>query len=141
MSKRTDKYYGNPPKRERDENGKVVIKKGKKGAQPPDAGGPVDGEPAGDAIPMHVRHADERRGMAHRHETEHGLHDAKGGDKAEMHKRHQHELSAMHKRHAKELGHGEVAGEAGKAKPKSEDHKDKGGEKKEHQEKPETKKE
>lgn len=64
--------------------------------------GPEGTEAAGtEAVPVHSRHASERKEMGARHESE--LHD--------MHKRHAKELRAIGKRHAAELEIPETEGE------------------------------
>lgn len=116
MSK-AKKMYDSPPTTERDEGGKLKVKKAEK-SNAVQAG--IDGMPQGTEspeMPMPARHAMAREQMHGRHETEHAAHDyGKGGDKSEMHERHHAEMKSLHKAHEKEMKSG-VAREGGKAEP------------------------
>lgn len=102
MSKRTDKMYGNSPKMDRDETGKMDVKKHPDPKESKEAG--TEGE-VREGVPVHARHAMERLDMHHRHEHEHHTHDhGEHGDKKEMHERHLKEHRDMMKRHEKEDG-------------------------------------
>jgi len=94
-----DKFYGNPPKAERGEDGNMEVKKSEK------TKAPLTSDDAGtEGVPVEMRHGVERGSMNHAHENEHVMHDAMGKkDKKEMHQRHLKERSDMFKRHEKEL--------------------------------------
>lgn len=95
---RAEKMYDKTPELKRDdESGKVGVKKSEaKSARVSDGT---------EGIPIHARHAMERRDVHHRHETEHMMHDhGSGGSKAELHARHLKEMGDMLKRHEKEIG-------------------------------------
>lgn len=97
---RPDKMYKDSPELARDEeSGKMTVKKSETREEPKAR------ETEGESLPVHARHAHERREMHHRHQLEHAIHDnGKGGSKKDMHERHREEMAAMHKRHDKELG-------------------------------------
>jgi len=101
------KMYGNPPKLEKDENGRPYIKKPEKEKKIARTSDGTEGMPIHEGMPMAARHAMERRDMHSRHEVEHMMHDhANKGDKSEMHARHEKEMKDMHKRHEKEASTG-----------------------------------
>lgn len=138
MASKSERMYGDSPRMERSESGKMEVKK-------PDA---KEAEASmGDGEPMHAQVA-ERMSMAHRHSAEHmGMrmrhemeHQGNKGDKKPMHRMHEAEMGDMHKRHETEMrdmhkrhemgapkgdGMAEPKGEEGKEKPKD----DKAGEK------------
>lgn len=103
-----DKMYGNSPKLEREEGGKMGVKR--KGAEKEEdtaAAESEDRDGAGEPLPVTVRHAMDRGHMHAKHETEHAMHDhGKHGNKHEMHSRHMEEHKSMLKRHEKEMGEG-----------------------------------
>lgn len=130
---RSSKLYKDSPRMERDEEGKVSIKKPSDKEKQSEMG---DGEPVHEpkehqGIPSHSRHVMERMEMHRKHEHEHHAHDHGGhGEKSEMHKRHHKEMGDMHKRHEKELkGEKSESTEAHKEKRegKSEGRKEEGG--------------
>lgn len=95
-----DKFYGNPPKAERGDEGKMEVKKSEK-----TKGSPTSDDAGTEGVPVEVRHGSERRDMHSRHTMEHAIADHAGKkDKKEMHKRHEGEMKSMHDRHEKELG-------------------------------------
>ena len=102
------KMYGHSPKLEREEGGKMSVKKGEK-EKSPEMGKESENESgSGDALPVHVRHSMDRHHLHAKHETEHSMHDhMEHGGKKEMHERHEKEMKEMHHRHEKELGDGE----------------------------------
>jgi hypothetical protein len=94
-----ERMYKNSPKLERDADGNLGVKK------PTQADAVQSGT---DGVPVHVRHAHERREIKHRHVAEHhALHHRheiehshmEGGKKGELHARHHAEIKAMHGRH------------------------------------------
>jgi hypothetical protein len=96
------KMYGHSPKMERDEDGKMGVKKK---AMEKDKGGEAEDQGTGESIPMMARHAMERNEAHHSREREHHMHDlGKHGDKKEMHERHEKMMKEMHARHEKEHG-------------------------------------
>lgn len=104
-SSKADKMYKNGPTLEKDDDGKPYIKK----PEPEEVAMPSgDSEGEDDSMPVMtpaIRHAQERRDMYNRHETEHSIIDtAKGDSKKEMMARHVKELGDMNKRHEKETG-------------------------------------
>ena len=125
---RKDRMYGKSPSLKRGESGEVEVEHHVKKEHEAGADGAIREGESKEAMPAHVRHAQERRHMHERHETEHALHDYahEGEDKHEMHGRHEKEIADMHKRHEKELKSGTMEPEGKKrAEVKKED---KGGE-------------
>lgn len=104
MSKMSEKMYGNSPKMEREESGKMAVKKKVAEKDGKDMTGEGEDKGSGEAVPMAARHMMERSDMHGRHEKEHALHDhGKHGDKHGMHERHRTEMASMHKAHEKEM--------------------------------------
>lgn len=96
---RADKMYKDSPELGRDEeSGKMKIKKTDSKIHREAS----EAESGTAGMPVHERHAMERREVHHRHETEHAMHGK--GDKKELHSRHEKERSDMVKRHEKEHG-------------------------------------
>ena len=88
--------YGNSPKLEHDDEGKVRVKSTENPAP--------EGKEMDKDLPVHVKHVMERHSMYARHAHEHAMYDAAGKkDKEEMHSRHEQEMKEMHSRHEKEL--------------------------------------
>lgn len=106
MGNKSEKMYAKPPKMERDDNGKLGVKKPAK-ADAVEAG--VDGMPmevqqAHDRVAMKHRHQLEMMAMHHKQESEHSAHDAaKGGAKAALHGKHEKEHKEMTDRHHSEM--------------------------------------
>lgn len=101
MAGRAAKMYKDSPSMERNEEGKMDVKK--KPAHKDDVKAGTEGE-VREGIPAHARHAIERMELHHKHQHEHHAHDhGKHGDKKEMHERHEKEHRDMHKRHEKEM--------------------------------------
>ncbi len=98
MVSRADKMYSESPEMERDDAGKMAVKKVEKSESKEEE--QTEGED--DSMPVHVRHAQERRDMYNRHETEHSLIDTKGGSKKDVFARQIKEIGDLHKRHDKE---------------------------------------
>ena len=103
MASKSDKMYANSPKMERDDEGKMAVKKR--------ADKDYNETVIGDGEDVEARQTVERRALKHKHIKEH--HDFfhkheqehaayKGKDKAELHKRHYAELKAMHAEHENE---------------------------------------
>jgi hypothetical protein len=109
-----DKMYGDSPKLERDEGGKMGVKKKSMEKKDDEAEG-EDEAGTGDHLPVMVRHSMERHEMNSSHEREHHMHDmGKHGDKKEMHDRHEKMRKDLHTRHEKEMGSKEKTPEMGK---------------------------
>jgi hypothetical protein len=110
MAKMHEKMYKNSPELKRDEeDGKMKEHKGPTKAEKESS--EVNAGTSG--LPVHTRHAHERRevkhkhihehhALHHKHQMEHSHHDLHGEHKGEMHKRHHVELKAMHERHENE---------------------------------------
>lgn len=96
--------YDEEPHMERDEHGKMGVKKKEKSH--PEGKGKhetkADNLEVHEGHEMHARHSMDRHMMHAKHEHEHMTH--KGGGKEEMHTRHEHEHKEMHTRHEKEHG-------------------------------------
>lgn len=100
-----NKMYGDSPRLEREESGKVAVKKKTAEKEDKDTTGEGEDQGSGEQMPMMVRHSMERHEMNHAHEREHHMHDmGKHGDKKEMHERHEKMRKEMHSRHEKEMG-------------------------------------
>lgn len=114
MASRSEKMYKNSPKLERNsESGKVgVTKNAMESAKTADGTKGIEENGDESGMPVDARHAQERRDMHNRHETEHSVHGK--GDKKAMHERHAIEMKATHKRHEKEMSGGEKSGAVGK---------------------------
>ncbi len=106
--------YDKTPSIKHEEGKAKVVKPSKKDK----SGGETDEGVKDEGFPVHVRHAMDRHHLHAKHETEHAMHDGKGGDKKEMHARHEKEHKDMHTRHEKEAGAhgGEMAGAGGATK-------------------------
>lgn len=99
---KTGGLYEETPRMERDEKGKVGVKKAEKKADEHEGA-----DSASSSLSVHERHVNERREMKHRHINEHLAlhhkheveHSHHKGDKAEMHMRHLSELKELHKKH------------------------------------------
>lgn len=128
---KAEKMYAKPPVMERDEEGKLGVKKPSKADadQSGTEGMALEVHQAHERHGMHHRHEMEHMAMHHGHEKEHAAHDAaKGSDKSKMHDKHETEIKEMHKRHHEEMkkmhkkhekgGHG--AEESGLEKPAKE---------------------
>lgn len=112
---RADKMYKDSPELGRDEeSGKMKVKKTDSKIHREAS----EAESGTAGMPVHERHAMERREVHHRHETEHAMHGK--GDKKELHSRHEKERSDMVKRHEKEHGHEELTGGTAKSKEEKE---------------------
>ena len=111
-----NKMYDKSPRLGRGESGDMEITRKSRTDMEQDAGAAGAERGGGaEAIPHHVRHAQERNAMHgkhvhekmqmhHRHEHEHAMHDHAGhGEKHEMHARHHAEHEAMHKQQEKEM--------------------------------------
>lgn len=108
------KMYGHSPKLEREEGGKMSVKKEVKNYDK-DRTGEAEDQGTGEQVPMEVRHSMERHEAHHAREREHHMHDmGKHGDKKEMHERHEKMMKEMHSRHEKEMGSKEKTPEMGK---------------------------
>lgn len=100
---RAERYKNSPTMKRDEDSGKMAVSKAEKKSSEVNSGTDGMQEHEGEGMPAVARHAQERREMFNRHETEHSVHEAKGGKaKEEMHKRHEEEMKAMHKRHGKE---------------------------------------
>lgn len=103
MASRSEKMYGDSPKMERKDDGKLAVKKSEKKVAK-ESSGTADMATHEEGLPAAARHASERRDMYNRHETEHSVMDSgSGSSKKEMAGRHVKELTDMHKRHESEL--------------------------------------
>ena len=105
------RYKDGPTIKKDEESGRPKVAKREEAADRVQEG--MDGvkieEKDGAGMPIHARHAMERRSLHHQHETEHAVHG--DHDKKEMHKRHEKEMKDMHGRHEKEIPEGK--GETG----------------------------
>ena len=105
---RHERMYKKKPHLERDEDGHMSVKEKEADKEQSGTDGVKMTEHHGEGLPMHARHAHERREMYNRHEIEHATHEATGGkSKKEMHKRHEIDAKDMHGRHEKEIEAGE----------------------------------
>lgn len=105
------KMYGHSPKLEREEGGKMSVKKEAKKDKTVES----EDQGTGEQVPMAARHMMERGDMHHAMEKEHHMHDVgKHGDKKELHGRHEKMMKEMHARHEKEMGSKEKTPEMGK---------------------------
>lgn len=115
---KSSKMYKDGPTMKKDEDGKPTVSKtetkAEKASDRTQEG--MDGvkmEEKGDGMPIHGRHAMERRSLHHQHETEHAVHG--DHDKKEMHARHEAAMKSLHGKHEKEMGEtGKEAGGSGK---------------------------
>ena len=100
MSKMSEKMFGNSPKLEREEGGKVSVKKSE--AKAPEG---KEANGGGEGIHVLVKHSMERAELHHKHEKEHHMHDLgeEANDKKALHEKHEREFEDMHERHEKEL--------------------------------------
>lgn len=104
---RHERMYKDSPRLDRDEDGKMGIKKGpsedeKKSSRTSDGtqGMEIHERHASERREMKHRHIGEHLAMHHRHELEHAHH--KHGSKELLHERHERELKEMHGRHESE---------------------------------------
>ena len=98
---KADRMYANPPKAERDDSGKLKVKKASKAnAVQSGTDGMHEGEDNSE-MPMAARHMMAHEKLHGKHMVEHAQH--KGNDKSSLHERHQAELKSLHKVHEKEM--------------------------------------
>lgn len=105
MAEMAKKMYGEDgkgPRLEREEGGKMAVKK-KSMEKDSEEKESEDKDGSGQPLPVMVRHSMERHDMHHTMEREHHMHDMGGhGDKKEMHGRHEKMMKELHARHEKE---------------------------------------